>query len=176
MPAPERRRWVLAFAMLLAIVTAAPAAAHSDLISTDPTDGQSLAQPPADVSLRFGEDLLPAGYRLVAKDADGVVVALGETEVDGAVLSATWPASAASGQYRVAYRAVAADGHPLEGSFTFTIKGPKAATDTPVPEASPSPASAPAPAEGSGVNPWLPIGLVAALLVAGVFVWKSRAD
>ncbi|MEZ5184813.1 MAG: copper resistance protein CopC [Candidatus Nanopelagicales bacterium] len=172
MPAPARRRWVVVLAMVFAVVSAAPAAAHTDLISTDPVDGQTLTEPPDEVSLRFGEDLLPAGDRLVAKDADGQTVELGDSEVDGAVLSATWPSSAAAGEYRVAYRAVASDGHPLEGSFTFTIEGVRDTTAPPAESASP----ASAPAGGSGVNPWLPAGLVAALVVAGLLVWRSRAD
>lgn len=188
MPAPARRGWVLLTALLFVMLSSAPATAHTNLISTNPPDCQTLTTAPQSVSLRFAADLLTAGARLVAKDASGTQVALGEATVDGGTLTAAWPASTTSGQFSVAYRAVASDGHPLEGSFAFSIEPPKGSSGTPeasapppesaVPLDSASPAAAEQPAnpESSGVNP-----LVWGLLVAGVLgiaalIWRARAD
>lgn len=122
MPATRRRGWVLVVAALMALFTVAPAAAHTSLISTDPADGQTLKKPPATVSLRFAEPLLDAGARMVAKDTAGATIDLGPAQVQGQTLTAQWPATADSGTYTVAYRAVAGDGHPLEGRFSFSIE------------------------------------------------------
>lgn len=177
MPAPARRRWVLLVAVLLALTTAAPAAAHTELVSSDPADGQSLSEPPDELTLRFGEDLLPAGAELVAKDASGARVDLGQPEVDGATLSASWPAEAAGGDYTVAYRAVAGDGHPLEGTFGFRITEPEQPEAAPAVSASPATAPQPAdPDSGGTPNLAIPVLFVAALLAVGFFVWRSRAD
>ncbi|MEI2643063.1 MAG: copper resistance protein CopC [Candidatus Nanopelagicales bacterium] len=107
----------------------------------------------------------------MAQDAQGTKVDLGPSQVDGAVLSAPWPATAAAGQYRVSYRAVAEDGHPLEGTINFTIKGDAA------PEVSPSPAAQEQNnGSSSAAKIWAPIALLAALLVAGGLFWRSRAQ
>ncbi len=164
-----RRAVVSAAAFTL--IAAAPAAAHTELLSSDPAEGATLTAPPTQVALTFGEDLLTAGDKLVAQDAQGTKVDLGPSQVDGAVLSAPWPATAAAGQYRVSYRAVAEDGHPLEGTISFTIKGDAA------PEVSPSPAAQQQSNDSSSAAKiWAPIALLAALLIAGGLFWRSRAN
>jgi hypothetical protein len=170
------RRAVLV-AAAATVLAAAPAAAHTDLVSSSPKQGAELKAAPQRVTLTFGEDLLPAGDRLVARTAEGAQVDLGPSTVTGAELSAEWPQSAASGEYRVAYRAVASDGHPLEGTVSFTITATQASS-----QPSPAAAEAPAPAEpadqegSNALRLWAPLALIAALLVAGVFMWRSRAQ
>lgn len=163
----------------LSLLVAGPAAAHTDLSSSSPKDGATLAAAPARIALTFREDLLPAGDRLVARDAQGARVSLGQATVDGPVLSAAWPPDADSGSYRVAYRAVAADGHPLEGTVSFTVQGPRASTPQTAQTAqtpqTPAPDPGPTPEDQSGPNLLLPLGLVVALLVGGLFVWRARA-
>ena len=117
MPAPIRRMWALLAVAFFAAAVASPAAAHTDLVSSNPEDGQTLTAPPEQVTLRFGEDLLTGGAQVVAKDDTGVKVGLGPAEVSGTRLSATWPQTADGGTYTVSWRAVADDGHPLEGDL-----------------------------------------------------------
>jgi copper resistance protein C len=180
MPAPIRRMWALLAVAFFAVAVASPAAAHTELVSSNPEDGQTLTAPPEQVTLRFGEDLLPAGAQIVAKDDTGVEVGLGPAEVSGTKLSATWPQTADTGTYTVAWRAVAGDGHPLEGTFTFAVKGagptssPEPASASPEP-VSPSPAAA-TDESGQGMNLLLPALFVVALAAVGFFVWRSRAD
>lgn len=170
-------------AFVLVALAASPAAAHTELISSSPADGATLSSPPQRVTLTFGEDLLASGDELVARDAQGTAVALGDSRVDGAQLSAAWPQAADAGTYRVAYRAVASDGHPLEGSVTFTVTaasptGQASTAASPTEQASPA-ASPAAPADttdSSGVNLWAPLALLGALLVAGLVLWRSRAQ
>lgn len=152
-------------AAALTILAAAPAAAHTDLVSSSPKDGATLSSAPQKVSLKFGEDLLTAGDELVAKDAQGVSVELGPSRVDGPTLSAAWPAAAAAGEYRVSYRAVAEDGHPLEGTVTFSVSAAPAQTPQPAAESM-----------SSRPNLWAPLALIVALLAAGAWFWRSRAN
>ena len=184
MPATRRRGWVLVVAALMALFTVAPAAAHTSLISTDPADGQTLKKPPATVSLRFAEPLLDAGARMVAKDTAGATIDLGSAQVQGQTLTAQWPATADSGTYTVAYRAVAGDGHPLEGRFSFSIESATRSPEPPAPaesavtaspEVSASPVAA-ATEQNSGINPLVWVLAALALLGGGIFIWRSRAD
>ncbi len=184
MPATQRRGWVLLVAALMALFTVAPAAAHTSLISTDPADGQTLKKPPATVSLRFAEPLLDAGARMVAKDSTGATIELGPAQVQGQTLTAPWPTAADSGTYTVAYRAVAGDGHPLEGRFSFSIESatrspeppaPAESAVPPAPDVSASPVSA-ATGQSTGINPLVWVLAAVALLGGGVLIWRSRAD
>jgi methionine-rich copper-binding protein CopC len=171
--------WALLAVVFLTAAVASPAAAHTELVSSSPEDGQQLSVPPEQINLRFGEDLLTGGAQVVAKDDTGVKVGLGPAEVTGTKLTATWPQTADNGTYTVAWRAVADDGHPLEGTFTFAVKAaqPEAASASPEPlTASPSPAAATDDESGQGMNLLLPALFVVALAAVGFFVWRSRAD
>ena len=175
MPAPFRRRWALLAMALLAVAVAAPAAAHTDLVSSDPADGQTLSAPPEQLTMRFGEDILGGGARVVAADESGVRVALGPVQVSGPELTTTWPRAAAAGTYTVAWRAVSGDGHPLEGSFAFTVKSPDESPPPAAPSAEPSPVADDQP-QATGVNLMVPGVFVIVLLAVGLIVWRSRAD
>lgn len=171
------RGLLTALAALVLSFSFAPVHAHTDLESTSPKDGQTLKSAPQRVSLTFGESLLDGGYRLVAQNAAGEKVEL-DAAVDGSDISAPWPQTESSGRYKVSYRVVAEDGHPLEGAITFTIAA-SAASASPQPVDAASPPVSPAPQEqtsGGGFNPLLPVLLVAAVLVAGFFIWRARGD
>lgn len=165
-------------AVLALLVGAGPAAAHAELESSSPPDNSYLAQPPVQVSLTFGEDLLKKGNALVVTNLDtGLKVATAKVTVDGPTITLPWPAAADAGRFRVSYRVVSEDGHPVKGKIRFTIQGLPAPTLTPTPQTqSPSPILAPAPedTEDSGVLVWtLVIGLVV-LGAVGVTVWSMR--
>lgn len=159
-------------AALIALVAlcAAPASAHTDLLTSRPADAAVLNAPPAQVSARFGETVLPAGAQLVARDSAGTPVDLGPVRTRDTRVLARGPQGTAPGRYTVGYRVTGTDGHPVEGSFSFRIR---AADDPATP--SPSPAAPPEPAGQQGPN-YLQIGLLAVALAAAVyFVWRSRA-
>jgi methionine-rich copper-binding protein CopC len=166
-------RRALAAAAVLLLFACAPAIAHTDLESSDPKDGATLESAPEQLTLTFGEDLLSQGGKLTAKDDTGVQVNLGPVQVKGARLTAAWPATADAGTYSVAYRAVAADGHPLEGRIRFTVTP---SGQTPTASATPVTATEPPP-QPSASNPWIvaaPLLLIAALAAGGLYVWRSR--
>lgn len=169
MPRRAARGWLLASILVIAVT--APASAHTDLITTNPTDGKTLSAPPSEVSMRFGEDLLSGGERLVAISPDGQKIPL-DASVQGPEVSAAWPAAQSAGTYAVAYRVVAEDGHPLEGRISFTIEG----RPSPAVEPVATPSAAPEQTGGTGINVIAPLVFIGALLAAAFFVWRSRAD
>lgn len=181
MPAPFRLMWTLLAAVLLAMAATVPAAAHTDILSTDPAEGQNLAEPPEQILLRFNSDLLAAGGQLRAVDEAGTQVQLGPVQVQKTAMSADWPAAAANGTYRVSYRAVARDGHPIQGTFSFRVAADPSASAVPAPAPTGSPAASPAaspPAQSGsgGSNLLLPGLFLLAVGVVGVLVWRLRAD
>ncbi|MFM7225217.1 MAG: copper resistance CopC family protein, partial [Actinomycetota bacterium] len=103
---------------------AGPVGAHAVLRSSSPAAGAQLpsGSPPAAVELRFTEAVRiePDAIRVVR--ADGVAVEVGPADRDGGgeVVRAALP-RIADGAYLVAWRAVSADGHPVQGAFVFAV-------------------------------------------------------
>lgn len=124
---------LLAMGLLL---LATPAQAHSELLGSTPADGEVLTSAPPAVSLQFNEAISPAGLQVVAQGPEGPVT-LGTPIIDGAVVQVPWPTDTTGGNYRVAYRVVSADGHPIDGSIGFSY--PVVTTTAETPAASPEP-------------------------------------
>lgn len=118
------------------LMVAAPAHAHSELLSSTPADGEVLTSAPPMISLQFNEAISPAGLQVVAQGPQGSVE-LGTPVIDGATVQVPWPSDAVGGDYRVAYRVVSADGHPIDGSIGFSYPVVTATAETPA--ASPEP-------------------------------------
>jgi methionine-rich copper-binding protein CopC len=130
---------VLAAAGVALVGFAAPASAHDRLVSSDPADGATVVVLPAAVTLEFSDEVMSTGTQVVVTK-DGEDVGAAPAQVAGATVTAALPPDLANGDYAVAWRAVSADGHPIEGSFGFAVAVPE---PTPSPDpttASPSPA------------------------------------
>jgi copper transport protein len=124
---------------------------HATLLRSEPAKDSTVATP-ARIYLVFSEEVEPSlgGIRLVGPG--GQVVTL-ETAGDPRNVSAMLaPVSVplAAGNWRVEWRIVSEDGHPIDGDFGFTVAGgstaPVAGTAPPVPDGAHDTASA-APSE-----------------------------
>lgn len=129
------------------VVGVPTASAHSVLVSSTPADGQTVDASPSEVTATFNEDISPEfAYLTVMRD--GTDHASGEPHVDGRTVSVAVP-ELEPGDYTVGYRIVSADGHPVQGSVSFTIAGATQAAASPTAEsttASGSPAASGNPA------------------------------
>lgn len=112
---------VLAFALLAALIPAGAASAHAELIATDPADGAVVESAPEALTMQFTEDVSvrPDGIRVL--DATGERVDAGAAAADGPDVSVPLEGTIEEGTYVVAWRAVSADGHPIRGSYTFSV-------------------------------------------------------
>jgi len=132
--------------VLLALVVAqAPAAsAHNVLISSDPKDGSTVAEPPAQITLVFNDDVLDVGSAVQLKGPDGVVD-LDAPAADGPRLVQQLPGALPAGQYEMVWRVTSADGHPIDGTLTFTASaaGAQATPTEPEPASKPTGAASP---------------------------------
>ena len=167
---------VLIAAGLIAVsLIAPPASAHTVLTSADPAENSIVDTLPSAISLTFAEELVSIGNSnsISVKDQSGVELASGKPEVSGAVLSINLAPSEVNGVIKVNYRAVAADGHVINGDYQFTIS-PKAitATDENAPTLF---------AQDSGSENKISIYLIisATLVVGGglllFFIWKRQS-
>jgi copper transport protein len=120
----------LAIALASMLVTAPAARAHAVVLETTPANWQILAQAPREVSIRFSEpvDLGLTAIRLI--DPQGAETALGHpVRVAGkpSTVSVALPALSGQGTFTVAWRAVSADTHPVQGAFSFSVGAPTGA-------------------------------------------------
>ena len=111
--------------------TASPATAHAGLVSSNPASRSELEQMPAEVRLTFNEVMNRPSYVTVTSP-DGSVVAEGEGAVDGAEVVQQVDDPGQAGTYRVDYRVISADGHPVEGALEFDVTTGEAVESGPV--------------------------------------------
>ncbi|MBB2506240.1 copper resistance protein CopC [Amycolatopsis echigonensis] len=153
------------------------AEAHSFLESSVPAKDSSIDAGPAKIVLTFNEPLDSGFTELTVLGPDGATHwEAAAATVAGAALSAPVKPLGPAGKYTVDYRIVSADGHPVSGSYSFTLTKPGtgvAAAAAAAPPAPPSTAAASAARENDGsgdVPPWVWVAAAAVLLIAGGIV------
>lgn len=114
-----------------ALLGASPAAAHAGLLSSNPASRAELETMPPEVRLTFNEPMNRPSYVTVTSP-DGTVVAEGEGAVDGADVVQQVDDPRQAGTYRVDYRVISADGHPVEGALEFDVTTGDAVESGPV--------------------------------------------
>jgi copper transport protein len=169
---------LLALALLLS--GARGAWAHAALLSSEPAEGSVLSASPARIRIVFSEPLEPALGRIGLMGEDGVIVPLRASGDPGdvhALVAAT--GALAPGGYRVIWRVVSADGHPVEGSFAFTV-GAAPARPVPLPPELSAAELSPAWGPSLGGAPLIPsvlrgLAVGATMALAGLlfFLWRG---
>ena len=100
--------------------------AHAQLPSSVPRKNQTINMLPNLVWLEFDGDLITldgkAVNQLTVTNSKKVRVDIGGSIVGGARISTKLKPGLPSGKYMVSYRIVSEDGHPVDGSFSFTYK------------------------------------------------------
>ena len=157
--------------------------AHSELVSTEPTDGAVLTQIPETFAVTYNEDLIADGtFAVLVKDS---VASDLVAEVVANQVIITMPAGLESGVYAVEFKTVAADGHPQEGIINFTYAIEEVAPEPVSEEESPMVIS-PMPIEETDIvieqpeteqtsNPGAIVGSVALVLAAIALLFRMRS-
>lgn len=166
---------------LALLLGAAPALAHTSLLSSDPSDGSSLDAAPQRIALTFSDPMTAEFSTITIVGPDGTQYQNGEVSADGSTVSIGVQPLGPAGRYEIGYRVVSADGHPVPGSVAFTLTTPgRAAAPTPATPAqaaaeTPAPAAAPSgPDDGSGGTPIWPWAVGVVVLVGGGVVAALR--
>lgn len=152
----------LAVGTVLALA-APPASAHAALTGATPAKNASVG-PPARLVLEYSDPIrLP---RVILTDASGGQHQAGSPRaVDNKVMQAV-SGTLPNGRYTVGWRVVSADGHPVSGSYTFTVRGSSGSAAQPAPARSRAGAESSSDDSGGGSSGWLWIGLIAVVVAA----------
>lgn len=125
-----RRALVVLFAAVLsslALWAASPAHGHDVLVDHSPADGAVLDEAPDDIVLTFNNEVLDMGAEATVvrvTDASGQDIETDPPSVQNRDV-VTRLHDLPDGAYRVVWRVVSSDGHPIQGTFTFAV-GPDA--------------------------------------------------
>lgn len=119
-----RKLLALGLVMCSIFTSTAPAEAHAQLVKANPKMSAVLYKAPINVTLTFDDELLDMSTsNLVQVFSDkNRRVDGGATKVQGATVSTTLNKNLAIGRYRVVYRVLSADGHPVSASYYFYLK------------------------------------------------------
>jgi methionine-rich copper-binding protein CopC len=170
--------------------SAVPASAHADLVSTDPVDGSVLESAPESITLSFNSKILEGMAELAVTNSIGELVTGIIAESAQTTTTALWPVDLPGDTYKVAYRVVSEDGHPITGAFSFSypvsettapsesasVEPQVSATQTPIEDSATAvPISAESPSGSGSMLIWVLGFLALALVVAGYFIWRKRS-
>lgn len=117
---------VMSGGLAVALVAAPPASAHSALVASTPSEGETLDALPEQYSVTMNETLLggagDAAFALRVRGADGLYYGDGCLTIVDATVS-TPAAIGPAGDYVLEWQVVSADGHPVGGEVPFTWTG-----------------------------------------------------
>jgi copper resistance protein C len=184
----DARRAVTAAIFTLVAIAVLPgvAVAHSELVSSTPTAGETVTLPPTEIRGAFSEAVDPGRSTLELRGPDGARIATGTVPDGGDPMQMVITAvpSLAPGVYEVRWTTVTADDNGVErGTFTFTVaaavEASAASTSSAAPTPSPvlPPAASPAsgPTAGTGIGDVLiPILVLALVLLGGTALVLRR--
>jgi len=179
-----KRLVLIVLGALLVFLPETNAFAHAELKSSNPVEGSTLEAMPSTILVTFNENLLNLESEqvntLALLDGNGEDVSLSEITIDKATISAEVSVNSfvLPGEYRIIYRVVSADGHPIEGEVPFIYAPAEEASSSgqaqPVDESSPD-----AQVESQsddGLNNEVISGVVALILLAGLLLWLRKRN
>lgn len=142
----------------LSLMSVAPAAAHSELVASSPSEGEEVQSPQEQIVLDFTE-AVASGLSAVSVINDAraprrltVLAGRSESSLVAALghLAQSGPAGAGPERWLVSYRVTSADGHPVTGSVRFTVDAAEKDSSSSV--SSDGPTGVPRATANPGVN------------------------
>lgn len=173
-------------AVVIAVVGAPQvASAHANLVRSAPDDGAVVTSPRESIALTFNEEMQAQYATIAVTGPNDRKIQEGAPAVRGKMIRQPIDPFRVTGRYRVGWRAVSADGHPVSGSFTFQVRQgaiakPAASSSTGEPP-SPNSKSRRAVGEQSADQSFverhavhLALGGLLVVLAVAVVVWDRR--
>lgn len=125
-------------AALITLASAPAASAHDSLTGAQPAAGTTVTSAPQRLTLTFSAPVLDVGSQIAVKGPDGKTKQ-GTPKADGQRVTVPFEPTG-HGTYAVTWRVTSSDGHPISGSYSFTLKGAaNSSTSTGTPNGSEAP-------------------------------------
>ncbi|TCJ03497.1 copper resistance protein [Cytobacillus praedii] len=129
-----KRIFIAIVAVLAAMtISTTSAFAHSHLGGSNPADGDVVSEPLNEIVLEF-DGQIEQGSFIDVKTAKGKEIKLEDIIIGEGTLTGTVAEPLPNDEYQVNWSIISADGHPLEGEFSFTVNVPVSETVEEEPE------------------------------------------
>ena len=122
---PKRILFKSMLVVFITILNISPVTAHTSLVRSNPNNASVLTNLPGQIELSFTDKLITlAGNQVNAvsvRDPNLVLISLGEIEIEGNTISVPFAdGKYDAGLYKIYFRVVSSDGHPVSGFTSFT--------------------------------------------------------
>ncbi|WP_042225140.1 copper resistance CopC family protein [Oceanobacillus manasiensis] len=101
--------------------------AHSHIEGSNPEDGEVVTESLQEIVLTF-DGSIEEGSTVEVTTAKGESIEVEDIVIEENTLTATIANSLSNGEYQVDWDIISADGHPLDGDFSFTMNAPEEET------------------------------------------------
>jgi len=170
----------LSIIILLLFLFPTMASAHTKLVSSNPSNGQVITEPMKQITLEFEEALEQLGTIKLYKA--GTATAVTNVSIKGNKLIADLPNGIENGDYKIEWKVVSEDGHPVTGQIPFKVQLKQAETKTndkavkdQTPTKEKQKEATPKKEKSKYLIPLIAIGLFGiALMVGGVVLWNRK--
>lgn len=167
-----KRLALIVLGALLVFIPETNAFAHATLESSNPVEGSTVEVMPSQISLTFNEELMNLDGEQVNTiallDGNSEDISLSEITVENATIAAKVNVSTfvLPGDYRIKYRVVSADGHPIEGEVVFTYAAAETAEATSD--------DVVISTNDEGINTELVAGFLALIMLIALLLWLRK--
>lgn len=115
-----KRFMPVAAAAIVTTTMSLPAFAHSELTDSNPTDGQVVKKALDEVSITFSGKI-EKGSDITVTDSKGKEVESNDLTIHNTEMTASFDEPLANDDYQVDWNVLSADGHPVEGTYSFSV-------------------------------------------------------
>lgn len=116
----KQMKKIIVAALLLVFGMPFTAHAHTALTSSNPAEGERLAETPEELELVFGT-IIEEGSTMTLEGPE-TDVALGNISISENVMKALISEELVNGQYIISWKIIGEDGHPIEGEILFSLE------------------------------------------------------
>ena len=120
------RQKIAAISAVIALISPLPAQAHTSLVSSVPIKNSTIKAMPKTIAMTFDDKLIKIAGKNVSKFSvvgpDGMEIKLGPITLTNQIISAAvLEPKPKPGIYKINYRVISGDGHPVSGTIKFTL-------------------------------------------------------
>jgi hypothetical protein len=117
------KRKIILFFSLFFVLFSTNAFAHTELESSNPSDGAKIISSLSNFTLTF-EEKIESEAKVTVTNQKNESLELSSLKVVGNELKGSFPKRLENGKYQLNWTVVADDGHPVNGNVSFTVDMP----------------------------------------------------
>lgn len=118
------RKWIVLAGLVLLFAWAAPLSAHTGIKTASPAKSEITTEPVDEIFITFNTGIEPLS-KITLVNEQGEALSFAEVLVGADSIQGTLPEPLENGVYTVEWRIIGADGHAVQGDYSFTVQLPE---------------------------------------------------